>query len=146
MDGPFTVFLASNTTHIATDSHLAPRAQLSDGRVDLMLVRKISRCALLSMFLDLESGEHLKNPHVEYYKAASFRLVPEKCVDGCCCCCSLFCGCCCPATKSDAGHCVVDGEEVVYAGMEAEVLAGRLNVLSLAPAEENTAGYGSCDK
>jgi sphingosine kinase len=131
VDGPFTVFLASNTTHIATDSHLAPSAQLSDGRVDLMLVRKIGRCALLNMFLDLETGEHLKNPHVEYFKASSFRLVPDKCLDGCCCCCSLFCGCCCPAAQPEGGQCVVDGEEVVYTGMEAEVLPGRVNVLSL---------------
>lgn len=129
IEGPFTMFLASNVTHLSEDSHLTPRAQLSDGAMDIVLLRKIKRCALLCMFLDTESGAHVNNPNVEYLKVRSFRLQPKECIDGCCCCWPLFCRCCCPPVTRDTGHCVVDGEVVPYGNLECTVLPGCLNLL-----------------
>ena len=131
MEGPFTLFLASNVSHISTTTHLTPRALIGDGKLDLMIVKEIGRCALLSLFLDLESGSHVESPHVTHQKVSSFRLVPGVCNDGCCCLWSMFCRCCCQPVSKDTGVCVIDGEVVPYVSFEASVLPGRVNVLTL---------------
>lgn len=49
--GDFIFFLAANVTHIAADANAAPRAQLADGKCDIVVVRRTSKASLTRFFL-----------------------------------------------------------------------------------------------
>jgi len=131
VEGPFTTVLAANVAWIAEDTRLNPKASLADGKIDLLIVKEAGRCELLDLFGDMESGVHLESPLVQNLQVSSFTLVPEACDDGCCCWWSMICCCCCPTVRADTGHMVVDGEEVVYEGMQCSLLPSRLQVFHL---------------
>lgn len=70
IEGKFSIVWALNVTHAASDNHTAPYAQLADGCFDVLVLRdKVPRSTILSMFLEMEKGTHIKNPAVEYFKA-----------------------------------------------------------------------------
>lgn len=66
-----------NTTHAASDMLVAPAGQLGDGIFHILLLRgRISRCQLLRMFMELETGAHVQRDEVEIIRARAYRLEP----------------------------------------------------------------------
>ena len=57
---------------------MAPLAQLNDGKIDLIIVRKTSRINLLKLFPKLFSGDHIKSPLVEYRQVENFSISLEE--------------------------------------------------------------------
>lgn len=111
-EGPFSVFLASNVTHISNDLQLTPEAGFETRSVDIVFVRDVGRCALLKLFMDTESGEIAEDPLVHNLTGVeAFRLVPED--------------------EYEDGHMVIDGEEVPYDAIECVVMPGALRILTL---------------
>ena len=53
-------------------------AQLNDGKIDLIIVRKTSRINLLKLFPKLFSGDHIKSPLVEYRQVQNFSISLEE--------------------------------------------------------------------
>ncbi len=96
------IFLwAMNTAWAAHDMNVTPHAQLNDGAMDVLIMRRgTSRIELLKALLRCGKGKHLSLPHMEYYKVRSFRLEP--------------------LTKQ--GILVVDGEPVDYSPIEMKVI------------------------
>eukprot|EP00658_Telonema_sp_P-2_P053261 TRINITY_DN41738_c0_g1_i1.p1 TRINITY_DN41738_c0_g1~~TRINITY_DN41738_c0_g1_i1.p1 ORF type:complete len:158 (-),score=30.03 TRINITY_DN41738_c0_g1_i1:357-830(-) len=125
------MFLAANVTHISETDMMAPRAQASDGKIDLVWIQQVGRCELIGLFGDVEDGAHVDSECMVYKQVSWFRVVPEECEDGCCCCCSLFCCCCCPPVTEQTGYMVVDGEQVPYGPIEGAMLPGRLNLFQI---------------
>jgi len=72
------MFLAMNAPFLSSDSCIAPHADLSDGLIDLVYVRKSTTTKMCSLMLkDLESGQAIANhPEVEYRKVRAFHLEP----------------------------------------------------------------------
>jgi YegS/Rv2252/BmrU family lipid kinase len=76
----FLLVVACNTKYTGKGMNLAPRADLSDGKIDVVVVRQASRRQMLQMFRSVFSGSHLELPCVEYHQVRSFRIetaVPE---------------------------------------------------------------------
>ena len=97
-----------NTPWAAHDMNVTPYAQLDDGAIDVLIMRKgTSRLEILQALLRCGKGEHLDLPHLEYYKVSSFRLEP----------------------LTPKGLLVVDGELVDYSLLETVVIPSlaRLN-------------------
>lgn len=69
-EGPLTFAATGNTTRYGGGMHITPEAELDDGRLDLCLVREISRATLLWMFPTVFSGRHLTHPRVDYHKTS----------------------------------------------------------------------------
>eukprot|EP00698_Gefionella_okellyi_P000257 TRINITY_DN10221_c0_g1_i1.p1 TRINITY_DN10221_c0_g1~~TRINITY_DN10221_c0_g1_i1.p1 ORF type:complete len:542 (+),score=103.56 TRINITY_DN10221_c0_g1_i1:86-1627(+) len=90
--GFFQAFVASNVTHIAADTNIAPYAHWSDGCLDLVIVQKTGRGRLMSLFGQIEKGEHADEPEVVYQKIRALELIPD------------------PFSPSFAGFLNVDGE------------------------------------
>lgn len=75
----------ANSTYTGTDFLIAPRARLDDGLLDVVLLKRISRLALLRLFRTVYDGSHLRHPQVEYFQARSItvtesrpgRLIPD---------------------------------------------------------------------
>ena len=81
--------------------NVTPYAQLNDGAMDILIMRKgTSRLEILKALLRCGKGQHLDLPHMEYYKVSAFRLEP----------------------LTEQGILVVDGERVDYSAIEMKVI------------------------
>jgi len=103
IEDDFVLLWAMNISYATQDIKAAPKAHLSDGYIDVILVRRgISKFNLLLAFLKSAEGEHLSLPGIEYYKVRRFRLEP----------------------LTDRGIFAVDGEKVDYFPIQMEVKRG----------------------
>ncbi len=76
--GDYGFILACNTIHTGTAMKAAPLAQIDDGLIDLLTVRKAGRFKLLSLFGKIFSGLHVGDPVVVYHQASEFSLIPQE--------------------------------------------------------------------
>ena len=108
IEDEFILFWAMNTAWANHSMKAAPYAQLADGSMDILVVRRgASRWELLSAFLRCAQGEHIFLPCMEYYKVRCFRLEP----------------------LTDRGILAIDGEQVNYSPIEMKVLKGLAQVM-----------------
>ncbi len=111
IEDEFIFLWAMNTAWAAHDMNVTPHAQIDDGAMDVLVMRKpTSRIELLQALLRCGRGEHLSLPHMEYYQVRSFRLEP----------------------LSDRGILVVDGEPVDYSPIQLDIMPGLATVNSKA--------------
>ncbi len=76
--GDYGFILACNTIHTGTAMKAAPLAQIDDGMIDLLTVRKAGRLKLLSLFSKIFSGGHVGDPAVVYHQVKEFSLIPQE--------------------------------------------------------------------
>ena len=108
IEGEFLLFWAMNLPLAAARAIIAPDAQLGDGAVRLLIVRRgVSIQQFQSIFAAMPVGHHVELPGVEYYKVSAFRLEPT----------------------GDRGIFAVDGERVPYSSLEIEVVPGIARVV-----------------
>jgi diacylglycerol kinase (ATP) len=74
-DGEFVFYAVGNARQTGGGTPLTPLAHVGDGRLDIMLVRGMSRVRFMALLPDLRSGTHLESPHVSYYRG------DELCID-----------------------------------------------------------------
>eukprot|EP00048_Salpingoeca_helianthica_P011411 m.164580 g.164580 ORF g.164580 m.164580 type:complete len:541 (+) comp15225_c0_seq3:2695-4317(+) len=78
IEGDFVTVSALNTAFQNEDTLMAPYSAVNDGCFDLMYIMgDISSTKLAGMFLDLDSGEHVRSPFVHYVKARAMCLEPR---------------------------------------------------------------------
>lgn len=75
-NGTFTIFLATNLSHVAPDFCAAPEAKFNDGYIHLSWVEEKSFGTYLSILKDKETGKHLENEAVNYKKVKALVLEP----------------------------------------------------------------------
>ncbi len=108
MQDDFVLIWAMNISHATQNIKAAPHAHLSDGMMDIIIVRRgISKLNLLLAFLKAAQGKHLSLPGIEFYKVRGFRLEP----------------------LTPQGILTVDGEQVEYLPIEMEVKRGLARVI-----------------
>ena len=113
LDGSdWTGIWACNVPWMSETDQAAPDAELGNGALDVILFKGIGRCSLLSGFLAIEDGGHVKQPAIRIVRATALRLDPQ------------------PRTPSAQGFVVVDGELVPFGPIEGRVHARALRVLS----------------
>ena len=101
IEDEFIFLWGMNTAWAAHDMNVTPHAQINDGAIDVLIMRKgTPRSEILTALLRCGKGEHLDLPHMEYYKVQAFRLEP----------------------LTDKGILVVDGEPVDYLPIEMKVI------------------------
>lgn len=80
IEDEFIVFIASNVSHLTVTQPVAPKAQLADGCIDLVLIRasKLNgRVDLVKAMSEMEPhGKHINDPRVEYIKLKAYTLEP----------------------------------------------------------------------
>ncbi len=76
-DDNFIFILACNTRYTGKGMLMAPRALLSDGLIDLVIVRKASRTQLLRLLPKVFDGSHVTSPLLEYRQVKEFSLQPQ---------------------------------------------------------------------
>jgi sphingosine kinase len=79
IDAEFILLWAMNVPWAAYNLHTAPRASLTDGSIDLLIIRAgVSRWQILWAFLQVAKGKHIELSYVEYHKVRGFHLEPDK--------------------------------------------------------------------
>ena len=73
----FSFIIACNTIHVGKGMKMAPKAILDDGLVDLIIVPKVSRLKLLTLFPKLFTGDHIDSPDLEYKQVNNFSIKPN---------------------------------------------------------------------
>jgi diacylglycerol kinase (ATP) len=77
IDDEFLFVIACNTKFTGKGMMLAPRAEIGDGLIDIVLVRRASRLQMLKLFFKIYNGEHLSMDCVEYHQVRSFAIESE---------------------------------------------------------------------
>lgn len=67
------LFLILNGKH-AGGFNVSPKASLTDGKFDVILIRNCSMKELLAVFAKLLRGQHIKSPYVEYFQTNQLLL------------------------------------------------------------------------
>jgi len=68
------LFLISNTSSIGGFKKLAPLAEIEDGLLDVLIIRKTDMANVVSIFLSLSTGKHINNKDVVYFKTKNVLL------------------------------------------------------------------------
>lgn len=76
-EGRFAFFAVGNARQTGGGTQIAPRADTSDGMMDVVLVGAVSRLDLLSLLPDVRMGTHMESPHVHYYRARHMLVTPS---------------------------------------------------------------------
>lgn len=66
--------VVSNTPNYGGGMRIAPRAVPDDGALDVCIIERISRPALLQLYPRILRGEHLGAPSVRYFRARQVKL------------------------------------------------------------------------
>ena len=74
----FAFIIACNTIHVGKGMKMAPKAQVDDGLVDIIIVPKVNRFSLLKLFPKLFTGEHINSPELQYKQVNSFSIIPKE--------------------------------------------------------------------
>jgi len=74
----YTLITICNTIHVGKGMKMAPKAQLDDGKMDIVMIKdNFTKFELLKLFPKLFSGKHIDNNKVIYEQAEHFTLKPE---------------------------------------------------------------------
>ncbi len=68
-DGDFVFFAVGNAPLTGGGTRIAPRAEISDGEFDVVVVGGVSRMDFLALLPDLHAGTHIESPGVLYLRA-----------------------------------------------------------------------------
>ena len=74
-DSQFTFIIACNTKYVGKGMFMAPNADVSDGLLDLIVVKgNLTRRILFKTLPKLFKGTHIEDPNVTYYQIPKFSL------------------------------------------------------------------------
>jgi sphingosine kinase len=78
VEDEFLLVAGCNTKFTGKGMQLAPNAEIGDGKVDVVLVRRATRLQMLQLFRKVFDGSHVSLPWVEYHQVRSFRIEPAR--------------------------------------------------------------------
>lgn len=68
------LFLISNSSSIGGFKKLAPAAEVQDGYLDCIIIKKSEIQDIISIFLNILRGVHVNHPNVEYFKTKEIKI------------------------------------------------------------------------
>lgn len=113
VEADFVLVIAVYLTHIAKDMIVAPSSRLNDGVIYLMLVRApVSRTRLIRLYSAMQDGTAVNDPTAEVLRVRACRLEPM-------------------SGGHRQGVLMVDGEQVDYGPIQAQVMPSMARVMTL---------------
>ncbi len=73
----YSFILCCNTIHTGKGMKIAPKAQIDDGLIDVITVKKTTRLKLFKLFPKIFSGKHIDDPVVNYHQANQLTIKPK---------------------------------------------------------------------
>src|SRR5690606_3610534 len=68
------LYLISNTASIGGFKRIAPGADVSDGYLDVIIIKKSEVQDLAQIFINIFRGEHVNHPNVVYFKTKKIKV------------------------------------------------------------------------
>lgn len=68
------LFLISNSSSIGGFKKIAPKADVLDGYLDILIFKKSGVQDLASIFINIFSGDHINHPNVKYFKTKKIKI------------------------------------------------------------------------
>ncbi|MBS4535206.1 YegS/Rv2252/BmrU family lipid kinase [Clostridium sp. D2Q-14] len=68
------LFIISNGKSVGGFKKLSPTAEIEDGLLDCIVIKKADFQELLTIFVKLYSGEHVNSPKVKYFKTNNLKI------------------------------------------------------------------------
>lgn len=78
LEDTFLFVAGCNTKFTGKRMQLAPNAEICDGKIDIVLVRRATRFQMLQLFRKVFDGSHLSLPCVEYHQVRSFGIESKR--------------------------------------------------------------------
>lgn len=75
------LFLISNSSSIGGFKKLAPHASITDGLLDVVVIKKTDVQNLANIFISIFSGNHINHPSVKYFKTNKITLDSNELVE-----------------------------------------------------------------
>jgi diacylglycerol kinase (ATP) len=72
------LFVISNSSSIGGFTKLAPEADVVDGLLDVVLIKKADMAELANIFINVLTGEHINHPKVIYYKTKKLKVESDR--------------------------------------------------------------------
>ena len=79
IDDDFLFVMACNPKFTGSGMKLAPRADIGDGKLDVVVVRRATRWQMLKLFSKVFDGSHVELDYVEYHQVRSFSIASQNC-------------------------------------------------------------------
>jgi len=76
-DDDFLFIIACNTKHTGKGMKMAPKSELNDGLIDVIVVRDASRLELFNLLPKVFDGTHISHPRLEYFQVKKFGIESE---------------------------------------------------------------------
>jgi diacylglycerol kinase (ATP) len=73
-DGKMLLYLISNSQSIGGVKKAAPKAEVSDGLLDVMFLKEVTFQDVMEILIKLQNGQHIENSKVEYFKTKKVSL------------------------------------------------------------------------
>ena len=77
IEDEFLFVIACNPKFTAKGMKMAPRAEIGDGKIDVVMVRHASRLQMMKLFFKVFDGSHVSMDCVEYQQVRSFAIESE---------------------------------------------------------------------
>lgn len=74
IDDEFLFIVACNSKYAGRGLQLAPHAEMDDGKIDIVYLRRASRLQMLTVFRRIYDGSHLSLRYLEYHQVRSFAI------------------------------------------------------------------------
>lgn len=73
------LFMVSNSPSIGGFSNLAPKASITDGLLDVLIIKKTNRVIdLANIFMKILTGEHTEHKEVEYFQTDKIEFITKE--------------------------------------------------------------------
>ena len=73
----FLFVIACNTKYTGAGMKLAPNAEIDDGKIDVVVIRRISRWQMIRLFMKVFDGSHVALSFIEFHQVRSFSIQSE---------------------------------------------------------------------
>jgi YegS/Rv2252/BmrU family lipid kinase len=71
------IFIEISNTRYTANFLMAPNAEIDDGKLDVTILKKLSRIKLLKSFPKIFTGEHVHMEEVETYQARQIKIITD---------------------------------------------------------------------
>lgn len=72
------LFMITNTSQVGGFKDITPHADIQDGEMDLLIIRKCSPADMIAIFKDYKLNHHERNPFVKYVQAKEITIECDK--------------------------------------------------------------------
>lgn len=73
----FLLFMVMNSQSVGGYKQAAPLASVSDGELDVLLLKKVELTQITDLIFKIFRGDHINHPAVKYFQTKHIKIIPE---------------------------------------------------------------------